>query len=89
MKPLISDGALKASLVTIGGILIAVSAALVDVPDMPFPRWAIVLAGAIGGILSGKEALKRRGDYASDELPKEWVDAVEQVNAQAQNTEAK
>lgn len=84
MKPLISDGALKASFVTIGGILIAVSAALVDIPDLPIPRWAIVLAGAIGGILSGKEGLKRRGDYASNELPAEWIEAVEQVNKQGQ-----
>lgn len=76
MKPLISDGALKASFVTIGGILVVVAAALADVPDLPFPKWAIVLAGAIGGVLSGKEGLKRRGDYASDELPQEWIQAV-------------
>lgn len=84
MKPLISDGALKASLITIGGILVTAAAVLAAVPDQPFPQWVLVLAGSIGGILGGKEALKRRGDYASDELPIEWVQAVEQVNAQAQ-----
>ena len=84
MKPLISDSALKASLITLGGILATAATVLATVPGQPFPQWVLVLAGALGGILSGKEALKRRGDYAANELPHEWIEAVEQANKQGQ-----
>jgi uncharacterized membrane protein len=72
MKPLVSEGALKAVFITLGSVLATVAAVLIDVPGLPFPRWAIVLAGAIGGVLAGKEALPQSGTIKVSQLPLEW-----------------
>lgn len=76
MKPIISDGALKAAFVTIGGILVAISATLIAVPEQPVPHWVLVLAGAIGGLLSGKEALPQSGTIKVSQLPLEWRNSI-------------
>jgi hypothetical protein len=71
MKPLVSDGALKALFITVGGVLCAVAVALADLPEVIHPRWVVLLA-SVGGILGGKEALMRRGDIPVQQLPLEW-----------------
>jgi hypothetical protein len=84
VKPVVSQAALRTAIVIIGGMLILLSQSpLADMPELISPRWLSFMA-MVGGILGGKEGLKRLGDYASNELPIEWVEAVEQVNAQAQ-----
>lgn len=72
MKPLISDGALKAFFITFGGTLVAVSTALIAIPDQPVPHWILAIASAVGGILSGKEALQQSGTIKVSQLPLEW-----------------
>ena len=72
MKPLVSEGALKAAFISIGGMLVAVSGALIAVPGHPIPHWVLVVAAAIGGVLGGKEALPQSGTIKINELPLEW-----------------
>ena len=85
MKPLVSQKALQIGLVIVGTVLVAVGEAPQlkgAIPDL----WQHLMAIA-GTALLGKELLKRTGDYASTELPQEWVDAVEQVNAQGRKSQ--
>jgi hypothetical protein len=73
MKPLVSDGALRALFITVGGVLCAVAVALADLPEVIHPRWVVLMA-SIGGILGGKDALTRRGDIPINELPLDFVE---------------
>lgn len=76
MKPLVSDGALRALFITVGGVLVAVAAAMADLPpEVIHPRWVVLMA-AIGGLLGGKDAMQRRGDISINQLPLEWRDTV-------------
>jgi hypothetical protein len=72
MKPLVSEGALRAAFISIGGILVAVSAALIAIPGHPIPHWVLVVASAVGGVLGGKEALAQSGTIKINQLPLEW-----------------
>lgn len=75
MKPFVSPKALQLGLVIAGTLLVALGEAPQLkglIPDL----WQHLMAIA-GTALLGKELLRRTGDYASDELPQEWVDAVE------------
>lgn len=87
MKPSLNPKTLRTALLIVGTMLVAIGEAPQLhglVPDLYQHLMAI-----IGTALLGKELMARSGDIASDELPIEWVEAVERVNAQGQNTEAK
>ena len=71
MKPVVSGKALQAAVVVFGGILVIVGEALVGVPGLIDPRWAVLIA-TIGGLLAGKEGMSRTNDIPINQLPLDW-----------------
>lgn len=82
MKPSLNPKTLRTALLIVGTTLVAIG----ESPQLHglVPDLYQHLMAIIGTALLGKELLQRSGDIASDELPAEWVEAVERVNAQGQ-----
>lgn len=82
MKPALSRPTLQVALVIVGAMLVAIG----EAPglDTLIPTSILHLMAVAGAALGSSQLIRRLGDYAPDELPQEWVEAVERVNAQGQ-----
>jgi hypothetical protein len=64
-KPSMNPAALRSALVIIGSICVALGSA--PLGAFVDPRWLDLLK-ILGGVLVGKELLRRTGDYAPEEV---------------------